>query len=89
MFTKMDLIVGYHQVHMQVVDTWKTILKTKFRLFKWMVMPFGLTNVPTTFMWLINDISKPHLGKFGIICLDDFLIFSRYYQDHLQCAQDT
>jgi hypothetical protein len=80
----MDLTTGYHQVHMKATDTWKTTFKTKFGLFEWLVMPFGLTNAPTTFMRLINDIFRPHLGKFVVIYLDDILVFNRSWVEHLQ-----
>lgn len=83
-FTKMDLIARYHQVRMHTANRWKTAFKTKFGLFEWMVMPFGLTNAPTTFMRLINGISRPYLGKFVVIYLDDFLIFSRSWAEHIQ-----
>jgi hypothetical protein len=61
-FTKLDLIADYHQVQMNLDDVWKTTFKTKFGLFEWKVMPFGVTNTPTTFMSLINDIFRAHLG---------------------------
>jgi hypothetical protein len=80
----MDLKTGYHQVHMQTTNTWKTTFKTKFGLFEWMLMPFGLMNGPSTFMSLINDIFILHLGKFVVIYLDDILIFINSWKYHLQ-----
>jgi hypothetical protein len=67
----MDLTAGYHQVRINAADTWKTAFQTKFGIFEWLLMPFGLTNALATFMILINDILRPHLGKFVIISLDD------------------
>jgi hypothetical protein len=83
-FTKMDLTSGYHQVCMEPSDIWKTTLKTKFGINEWFVMHFKLTNAPTTFMWLINGIFRPHAGKFLIIYLDDIFIFSRSWEEHMQ-----
>jgi hypothetical protein len=65
-------------------DVWKTMFKTKFGLFEWKVMPFSLTNAPTTFMRLINDIFRAHLGQFVVIYLDDILIFSWTWDTHMQ-----
>jgi hypothetical protein len=58
--------------------------QNKVWAFEWLVMPFGLTNAPTTFMRLINDIFRPHLGKFVVIYLDDILVFSKSWEEHLQ-----
>jgi hypothetical protein len=52
-------------------------------------MPFGLTNAPTTFMRLINDIFREHLGRFVVIYLDDILIFSRTWDTHMQHVQQV
>jgi hypothetical protein len=60
------------------------VFKTKFGLFEWKVMPFGLTNAPTTFMRLINDIFRAHLGLFEFIYLYDILIFSWTRDTHMQ-----
>jgi hypothetical protein len=68
---------------MNATDTWKTTFKTKFGLYEWMVMPFRLTNSLTTFMRLINDIFRAHLGKIVVIYLDDILVFRKTLEDHL------
>jgi hypothetical protein len=69
---------------MKEEDTWKTKFKTNFGIFEWLVMPFGLKDAPSTFMWLINEIFIPHLGKFVVIFLDDILIFSKSWKDHMR-----
>jgi hypothetical protein len=76
-FTKLDLTVLYHQVRMNPDDVWKTMFKTKFGIFEWKFIPFGLTNAPDTFMRLINDIFREHVGQFVVIYLDDILVFSQ------------
>jgi hypothetical protein len=47
---------------MNPTDEWKTTFKTKFGFFEWEFKSFGLTSAPTTFMRVINDISRPILG---------------------------
>ena len=47
-------------------------------------MPLGLTNAPTTFMRLINEIFREHLGQFSVIYLYDIIIFSWTWDTHMQ-----
>ena len=46
------------------------------------MLPFGLTNALATFQTLMNNIFRPHLGRFVEVYLDDILIYNRTLREH-------
>ena len=47
-------------------------------------MSFSLTNAPASFQELINDTLREYLDIFVLAYLDDILIFSTDYKQHVQ-----
>ena len=47
-------------------------------------MSFGLCNAPTNFMRVTNDVFRPFLDDFLILYLDDILIFSGTWDEHVR-----
>ncbi|GBG60201.1 hypothetical protein CBR_g3445 [Chara braunii] len=81
-FSKIDLKSGYHQIEVHPDDQYKTAFRTRYEHYEFMVMPFGLTNAPATFHPRMNDLFRPWLDRFGVVYLDDILVFGRTLQKH-------
>ena len=84
-FSKLDLAAGYWQVPLSMEARPLTAFKTRQGLYQFCVMPFGLMNAPATFSRLMRLVLD---GLPNIFCyLDDVLIATKTWEEHLQCLQ--
>ena len=65
-------------------EEWKMAFRTRFGYYEYQVMPFGLTNALASFQELINDIIREYLDVFALAYLDNILVFSTTYKEHVQ-----
>ena len=78
-----DIRDTYYQICMKKGKEWKMAFRTRFGYYKYQVMPFSLTNILASFQELINNIIREYLNMFTLAYLDDILIFSTTYREHV------
>jgi hypothetical protein len=81
----MDGNAGYNQIFMAIED----IIKTAFRclghvgLYEWIAMTFGLKNAGATYQRAMNYIFHELVSKIVEIYIDDVVVKSKSYKEHL------
>ena len=81
--TMLDFTKGYWQVPVSPDSILKIAFVTKLGKYQFRTMPFGLVGAPSTFQHMVNSILASD-SLFAAAYLDDVVIFSRSWTDHLQ-----
>ncbi|KAI2645467.1 Transposon Tf2-6 polyprotein [Labeo rohita] len=82
-FTKLDLRSAYNLIRIRAGDEWKTAFSTTSGHYEYRVMPFGLANSPSYFQAFINEVFRDMLNRWVIVYIDDILIYSSSYTEHV------
>ncbi|XP_078793179.1 uncharacterized protein LOC144987743 [Oryzias latipes] len=80
--TTLDLSKGYWQVALAQETKELTAFTTPYGKFQFKVMPFGLQGAPATFQRLMDEILRD-VPQFAAAYLDDVIIFSHSWRDHM------
>lgn len=78
-----DALAGFTQLEMEVNEKEKTAFRCHLGLFQFKRMPFGLRNGPSIFQRIMQGVLSPFLWLFALVYIDDIVIFSKSWDDHL------
>ena len=83
-FSSLDLKLGYRQKEMEEDSKALTAFAVRtLGFYECEHMPFGLTNAPATFQQLMQSCSGNMHLHYGIIYLDNVIVFSKTLEEHI------
>ena len=88
-FTKLDFKNGYFQIPLAPEDRPKTAFSTRDNHYQFTVLPQGIKNGPPTFQRIVNQILGTSRSRYCLAYIDDVIIFSNTFADHLSHLDDV
>ena len=67
----------------------KASFVTRSGQYTWNRLPFGLRNLPITFQQTMNDVLRDLIAKSFIVYVDDIIVFSSTFEEHLVHLQEV
>ena len=86
--SKIDLTKGFWQIPLTESLKLKSAFITPFGNFQFTVMPFGMVNSSASFLRLMKMVLSD-LEEFADSFIDNFIIFSETWQDHLNHIKEV
>ena len=83
-FSKLDLLSGYHHIHVKPNDITKSVFWIPEGHYEFLILPFGLSNAPSTFQDTMNEIFRSSFWCFVFDFFDDILLYSTNWKSHFE-----
>lgn len=83
-FSTLDINSAFWSIPLRIEDRKKTGFVTQEGHFQWTCLPFGLKTSPAIFQRILSNIlRKYNLSGFAVNYIDDILIFSKSFSEHI------
>lgn len=83
-YSVIDINSAFWSIPLREKDRYKTAFVTQTGHYNWKCLPFGLKTSPAIFQRILrNTLKKYGLDDFAVNYIDDILIFSKTFKEHL------
>lgn len=78
------MLSGFTQLEFDEESQPISAFRTHQGLHQFKCMPFGWRNIPLEFQRAMQEILAPYLWVFSLVYIDDIVVYSRTFEDHLK-----
>lgn len=87
-FSTLDINSAFWSIPLRIKDRYKTAFVTQDGHWQWKCLPFGLKNSPSIFQRILSNIIRRNdLSAFCMNYIDDIIIFSKSFEEHIEHLQ--
>lgn len=89
-FTKLDVNSAFWSIPVRRKDRHKLAFVTHHGHWQWNCLPYGLKSAPAIFQRVLSSVlRKKELDKFAANYIDDILVYSKTYEEHIKHVEQT
>jgi hypothetical protein len=88
-FSTLDFNTAYWQLEIDPADRHKTAFISPEGLYEFTCMPMGLATATSAFQRLMDVLFRGEIGKSLVVYIDDIVVMSKTFQEHLQHLRQT
>jgi len=83
-YSTLDINSAFWSIPLKIKDKYKTAFVTQRGHFQWTSLPFGLKTAPVIFQRILSNIIRKYkLCSFAVNFIDDILVFSKTFEEHI------